>query len=180
MKSTMLGRRYAGALLDLGAKDGQAEAYGDQLAAVAEILGAGEAKKALTSPLYGEPFKRALIDQTARQAALLAPVANLLRVLLDAGRIGLLAEIATAYRELLDEHLGISRATVVSAVPLDSAAQARLRVLLQKKAGRRVELAARTDPSVLGGLRVHVGSKVYDATIANHLARLRESLKRQV
>jgi F-type H+-transporting ATPase subunit delta len=180
MKSSVLGRRYAGALLDHGVKDNQAETYGEQLAAAAQVLGEGPAKKALASPLYDLEFKRRLIDQTAAGLRLAAPVANFLRLLADKRRVRYLSDIAAAYRELLDAHLGLVRATVVSAVPLDGASLARLRVLLQKKVGRRVELAAQTDPTVLGGLRVHVGSKVYDATIANHLWRLRETLTHQV
>jgi F-type H+-transporting ATPase subunit delta len=179
MRSTVLGRRYAGALLGLGVHDGNAAAYGDQLAAAASALGMGDVRKAMDSPLYDNEFKQKLVGETAGALHLAPAVANLLRLLLDKRRFGILADIAQSYRDLLDEHTGLVRATVVSAVPLDSAGLARLRVLLQRKVGRRVELTPQTDPSVLGGLRVHVGPKVYDATIASHLARLRETLKHQ-
>jgi len=43
------------------------------------------------------------------------PVGNLLRLLLDKRRFDILADIAQSYRELLDEHVGLVRATVVSA-----------------------------------------------------------------
>jgi F-type H+-transporting ATPase subunit delta len=180
MRSTVLGRRYAGALLDLGVKDGKAEAYAAQLADAAATLGATEIRKAMTSPVYDIDFKKKLIDEAVVDLKAAEPVANLLRLLLEKRRFGILPEIAQSYRDLLDEQIGLVRATVVSAVPLDGAALARLRVALQRKVGRRVELAAQTDASVVGGLRVHVGAKVYDATIANHLTRLRESLKHQV
>jgi len=178
MKGSVLGRRYADALLGLGIKSGQAEAYGRQLAAAADLLGVAETRKVLLSPLYDAALKTSLLDTAQRELQLALPVANLLRLMLDKRRLGLLGEVAAAYQELLDKHLGRVQATVVSAVPLDNASLARLRVMLQKKIGQRIQLSARTDPKILGGLRVEVGSKVYDITVANHLARLREQLKR--
>ncbi|MDP8222811.1 MAG: ATP synthase F1 subunit delta [Candidatus Lernaella stagnicola] len=177
MSANVLGRRYAGALLDLGVKNAKADLYGRQLAAAAEVLGDPAVKKALSSPLFDAKFKREIIDQAAHELQLSPTVKNFLRLLIDKRRITILQAITAKYAELLDEHNGIARATVCSAVELDTAALARLRVLLQRKVGRRIELTAHTDPSVVGGLRVQVGSKVYDATIASHLRRLREKLK---
>ena len=111
-----------------------------------------------------------------RELKLAKPVANLLRLLLDKGRITILPDVTDSYGELLDRHAGRTRAVAVAASPLDGAVLGRLRVVLQKKMGQKVELTARVDPTVIGGLRVEVGSKVYDATVANHLARLRERL----
>jgi len=180
MKGSMLSRRYAGALLDIALRDKQSEPYGAQLSAAAEVLGDGLARKALTRPLYDTAFKKQLITQTAAELKLARTVANFLHLLLDKQRIEILTDIAASYREMLDQVLGISRVAVDSAVPLDEADLGRLKVLLEKKLGRRVEMTAQTDPGLLGGLRVHVGSKVYDATLANHLTRLRETLKHQV
>jgi len=178
MKSSVLGRRYAGALIDIGIKDGRAEQYGGQLEAAAALLGEGEVSKTLLSPLFADAFKLELIDTAVQELKLDAPVANLLRLMLEKRRLGIIGDVAAGYGDLLDQQLGRTRATVVSAVPLDGASLARLRVLMQRKIGKRVEVTTRTDPSVIGGLRVDVGSKVYDATLVNHLARLRERLKR--
>lgn len=180
MSGNVLGRRYAGALLDIAVKDAKAEPYGTQLAQAAVVLGEDAVRKVLTSPLYETAFKKRLVDTAANELQLAVSVANLLRLLLDRSRIGILSDIAESYRNLLDDHLGVARATVYSAVDLDGAAVARLRVLLQRKVGRKIELTAKTEPKVIGGMRIHVGSKVYDATIANHLKRLREDLKHQV
>jgi len=177
MRGSVLGRRYAGALLDLGIKQGKAEAWGEELTRAVQILAAPDTLKALASPLYPAEFKKSLIDRAAAELKLSPAVANLLRFMLDKRRIGLILDALDSYREMLDEHTGRASATVTSAVPLDGAALARLRVLLQRKLGRRIELTAQTDPQVLGGLRLDISSKVYDATLSNHLARLRENMK---
>jgi F-type H+-transporting ATPase subunit delta len=178
MRGSVLGRRYAAALLDLGVSDGRAEPYGEQLHAATDALVGAGALKVLASPLFDAQAKAGLLDTVERELQLTKPVANLLRLLLDKRRIKLLPEVNESYRELLDRHAGRTRAVAIAAAPLDSAVLGRLRMILQMKIGKKVELTARTDASVIGGLRVEVGAKVYDATVANHLARLRERLNK--
>jgi len=177
MSGSVLGRRYAGALLDIGVKDAKADTYGEQLAQAAAVLGEPATLKVLLSPLYALDFKHKLLADTIAQLRPAPAVANLLRLLYDKHRLGLLPEVASSYRELVDEQAGRLQATVTSAVDLDGASLGRLRVLLQKKVGKKVELTQQTDPAVIGGLRISVGSKVYDSTIVNHLAKMREGLK---
>jgi F-type H+-transporting ATPase subunit delta len=176
MKGSVLGRRYAAALLSLGEQDGRTEPYGEQLRAATAALTAAGALKALASPLYEARRKSAVLETLERELQLAEPVAHLLRLMLDKRRIKLLPEVNESYRDLLDQFAGRTRAEAITAVPLDSASIGRLRMILHLKLGKKVELAARTDPAVIGGLRVEIGSQVYDATVANHLARLRERL----
>ena len=178
MKGSVLGRRYAAALLSLGEQDGRTEPYGEQLRAATETLTAAGALKTLASPLHEAGRKSAVIETLERELRLAKPVANLLRLMLDKRRINLLPEVNESYADLLDQFAGRTRAQVISAVPLDGASVGRLRMILHMKLGKKVELAARTDPAVIGGLRVEIGSQVYDATVANHLARLRERLNK--
>lgn len=177
MKGSVLGRRYAGALLSIGVKDGKADDYGEQLNAAAESLGVGEPLKILLSPLFEAEFKQKLLNDVSSEMDLAPAVKNLLNLLLDKHRFVLLASVAESYQDLLDQHLNRIQALVVSAVPLDQATLARMRVLLQRKLGQKIVLTARTDPAVIGGLRIEVGSKVYDATLADHLFRINELLK---
>lgn len=177
MSGSVLGRRYAGALLGIGVQDGKADTYGEQLALAAAVLGEPATLKVLLSPLYGMDFKQTVLGKAIAQLQPAPAVANLLRLLYDKHRLELLSEVASSYRELVDEQAGRVQATVISAVDLDGASLGRLRVLLQKKVGKKVELTQQTDPAVIGGLRISVGSKVYDSTIVNHLGKLRESLK---
>jgi len=80
-------------------------------------------------------------------------------------------EIARVLREEIDNY-----EKAVSAVPLAEAQRAALAQALGSAVGRNVELEARVDPAVLGGVRVTVGGRTYDGTVRSRLAALRERL----
>ncbi|SDN25613.1 F-type H+-transporting ATPase subunit delta [Actinomyces ruminicola] len=67
-------------------------------------------------------------------------------------------------------------ADVVTAVPLTTAQQARLREILVRRLGFDVELNLEVDPQVIGGVRVMVRDLVMDNTVRHSLAGLRTSL----
>ena len=49
---------------------------------------------------------------------------------------------------------------------------------LSKSLGKAPELTARVDPSILGGLKVKVGSKLFDASLKTKLDQMKFALKR--
>lgn len=67
-------------------------------------------------------------------------------------------------------------ATVTAAAPLDEAQTARLHAMLERSYGRKVSMSVAVEPSLIGGLKVQVGSQVVDATV---LARL-DGVRRQL
>jgi F-type H+-transporting ATPase subunit b len=68
-------------------------------------------------------------------------------------------------------------AEVVSALPLSEKEQASIRGDLQKKIGPQAEVAFRVDPAILGGLKVRVGDRVIDGTVAGRLDGLRQAMR---
>jgi F-type H+-transporting ATPase subunit delta len=67
-------------------------------------------------------------------------------------------------------------AYVTVAAPLDEADEQRLGAALAARYGREVSLKTTVDPRVLGGMRVRVGSDLYDGTVARRLADARTVL----
>ncbi|MGB8215435.1 MAG: F0F1 ATP synthase subunit B [Anaerolineales bacterium] len=68
-------------------------------------------------------------------------------------------------------------AEVVSALPLTDDEQAMIRKDVLSKMGAQAAVDFRVDPSILGGLVIHVGDKVLDGSVAGQLEDLRNSLK---
>lgn len=66
-------------------------------------------------------------------------------------------------------------AVVESAVPLDPATRDSIAGSLQRLRGPGITLRFQEDPTLIGGLRVRLGSDVYDGTIQTRLTRLAES-----
>jgi F-type H+-transporting ATPase subunit delta len=80
-----------------------------------------------------------------------------------------LVELAAAKRER-------SIAYVTTAVPLSDAEEERLAAKLTEMYGRQVSPKIDVDPRIIGGMRVKVGSDLYDGTVARRLAEARTAL----
>jgi F-type H+-transporting ATPase subunit delta len=74
--------------------------------------------------------------------------------------------------------LDVARRTAVveSATPLAAAIQDRVRSQLAAHHGAGLDLSFKVNPGVIGGLKVRVGSDIYDGTVAGRLAALESSL----
>jgi F-type H+-transporting ATPase subunit delta len=78
--------------------------------------------------------------------------------------------------ELAAERRDRSVAYVTTAVPLSDADEQRLSGRLSDMYGRQVSLKIDVDPRIIGGMRVKVGSDLYDGTVARRLSQARTAL----
>lgn len=178
--SRALARRYARALLEVterNPKDGSPAAVRDDLAGLASLLHEHEAlASVLQNPALPVEAKKKVLAALARQTKPQPVVERLLALLADRDRLALLPALAEAFAEAWNERRGVTSAEAISAVELASAQTNALAAALAKAAGREVELRARIDPGILGGLVVHMGGKTYDGSVRGRLTALREAL----
>lgn len=107
-------------------------------------------------------------DQTVR---------NLWSLLVSNGDVEQSNAIARAFLDLADEHEGIGRAEVATAVPLDDDQRSKLQARLQELADlQRIELSERVDPDLLGGLVARIGDRLIDGSARSRLRSMRVSL----
>lgn len=71
-------------------------------------------------------------------------------------------------------------AVVVSAAALDAAQEERLRKRLEAISGKSVVLHTKTNPAVLGGVRVEMEGRLYDGTVRGRISDLRRKLEETV
>ncbi|MCB1237415.1 MAG: F0F1 ATP synthase subunit delta [Verrucomicrobiae bacterium] len=83
-------------------------------------------------------------------------------------------KLIDAYTRLVRMELERGQAIVESAVELDAAARGRVEKDLKKKHGDHLATEFRVNPDLLGGMRVRVGSDVWDGSVKARLQRLRE------
>ncbi len=86
--------------------------------------------------------------------------------------------MATAFERLAAAHRGAVAAEVVTALPLTAAQLEGVAAALRQALGKDPELTARVDPAILGGLKVRVGSRLFDASLKSRLDSLKFALKR--
>lgn len=178
MVSSSIARRYARALSSIGLEDGGIEAYGDELQRVVQANAVSEELRDLWSnPAHSREDRLAGIDALAGQLQLSPAVGNLLRLLVERGRMTDLEAISRAYREIVDAHVGRVRAVVSSASALPETLTNQLGEALRKATGREIVLESRVDPSLLGGVVAQVGSTILDGSLRAQLLKLREELE---
>ena len=85
-------------------------------------------------------------------------------------------EVLKNYRRLLRFELEKRRATIETASEVDSAARSELIANLKKRYGGDLTTEFVINPQVLGGMRIRVGSDVWDGTVRNRLERLEQQL----
>lgn len=171
-------RRYAHALLDVAkAERSPVDEVRRELQDAATLL---EENRELAGVLTHPAIP---VDAKKRVAAAVWPTAKasdlfrrLLELLVGRDRIALLPAIEEAFTERLNTERGVVAAEASSARALEPAQQSALARALGQATGLEVELRARVDPAVLGGLLVRMGGRTYDGTVRGQLRALREAL----
>ncbi|NJN25991.1 MAG: ATP synthase F1 subunit delta [Cyclobacteriaceae bacterium] len=92
-------------------------------------------------------------------------------------RASVLPEVSRVFLDLYDEHMGIVRASVTSAVALTDQIKKEFEELVAKETGKKVEMETTIDESMLGGYVLRVGDKQIDDSLKTKLNNLRRELK---
>ena len=88
------------------------------------------------------------------------------------GYLGILAHL----QHLVKLDIERRTARIESATPLEGNMEADLKNTLARRYGPGLNYSFHTNPALLGGLRIRVGSDVYDGTVSGRLKQLEESL----
>jgi F-type H+-transporting ATPase subunit delta len=127
-------------------------------------------------PLLAPARKAAAFDAILAEGKISPRVRKFFTVVAKAARLNLVHEIAECYSELVDEHTGVVEARVHSAQSLTGAQTTALTTSLTQRTGKTIRLRWQPDPAILGGVKVQVGSTVYDASLQGQLRLLKAKL----
>jgi len=168
--------RYARALIDVLPPAKAEEGY-EQLVNLNQLLDKEvEARKLFENPTVPVDRRKLLLKEIADGLGFSVHIRNFINLLIERNRLPLLDEIIRAYQKFLDERLGIVRASVTAALPLDDGQRRELTAKLEKVTGKRVRMDVSVDRSLLGGVVARVGSTIYDGTLLQQLKSVRERL----
>ena len=169
-----LTERYAGALVDVAIENKQADLIKQELGQFAAMVRESpELHAFLSNPSIVRATKHAVIEQLVAQMGASRTLRNYLFVIVDQRRAGLLIEIEQAFSALLDARQGIMQATVTSAADLTAEERAEIEAALAKLTGRKVQPQFQTNPELIGGAVVKIGSTIYDGSVRAQLDRMR-------
>lgn len=128
-----------------------------------------DARRLLENPTMSGDRRSRLLKEIGSALEFERRISNFIRILVDKNRLELLDEIIDAYRKLLDDRLGIVRAVVTGARPLDASQQKELATKLAEQTGKQVRMELAVDTSLIGGVVAQVGSTIYDGSVRTQL-----------
>jgi F-type H+-transporting ATPase subunit delta len=169
-----IARPYAEALFKaVGASD--AAAVAGQVAALAQVAGNEQVRQFADNPKVSAEQAGELIT-TAVKGSLGDAVKNLLRTVIDNGRLAALPDIAAQFHALVNARTGVSDATVYSAYPIEPAQLAEVVASLEKRFARKLNASVVVDSGLIGGIRVVVGDEVLDTSVRARLEQMKVAL----
>jgi F-type H+-transporting ATPase subunit delta len=178
-KATEVGERYAQALFDLAKDEGQVVAVEADLKALKAMTAeSADLRTLIASPVFNAEDKAKGLSAIAVRAEFNALTQKFLGFVAAQRRIAALPSIITSFQALSAAYRGVVSAQVTTAIALTAAQSKGLQAALRQALGKDPEIETRVDPSILGGVKVRVGSRLYDASLKSKLDSLKFALKR--
>lgn len=178
-RTTEVGDRYAQALFDLADETRSLDAVrGDLKSLSSAWTQSADLRRALTSPVIAAEDQQKALVAIADKGKFNKTTRNFLGLLAQNGRARDLTAVIAGFERLYARKTGVVAAEVVSAKALSAAQLKSVQAGLKSALGKDPELTTRVDPAILGGIKVKVGSKLFDASLKTKLDQMKFALKR--
>jgi F-type H+-transporting ATPase subunit delta len=179
LSANAIARRYAKALVQLGAEEGAVEKFHAELSGLERVMAAhGNLRSIFADPAFGAEAKRSILQDLIVKLSVSPTIASFLLLLLEKNRLGLVGQILHAYGVLADELSGVVRPTLVSAMPIGEGQVAEIKSSLEKMTGKQVVLKVEVDPSLIGGVVTKIGDQLFDGSVRTQLQRIEDTLQK--
>lgn len=170
-----IAKRYAGALFDIAKEEDRLRDVFEELQDFLPLLNEhGDLKEFFANPAVDRGDKKEVMEKVLAKVNISVVTGNFLRLLVDKNRIDILDQIIACYQNYLDDVLNIMRIGVKAALPLSDTLLRRIQGTLKSITEKNVELQVEDDPSLLGGIIVKVGDRIYDGSVKAQLNSIRE------
>jgi len=174
-----VGGRYAQALFDLASDEkSTAKVEADLKSLKNALADSAELRGLVSGPAFSAENKGKVLAAIGAKAKLAPTTRKFLGLLSANGRVAALPAVITAFERLSAERRGVVSAQVTTATPLSAAQAKGVAAALRQSLGKDPEIETRVDPSILGGIKVQVGSRLFDASLRSKLDSLKFALKR--
>jgi F-type H+-transporting ATPase subunit delta len=162
--------RYVKSLLNLAVEKGVLEHVHNDMVTFDKVLSENRALvTTLRSPII-KHYKKKNILNAIFQGKFNDLTLSFFRIITEKNREELLPLIAKEFHSAYNEHQGIGKASVVTAVPIDNELREQILTVAKKVVGKaKVELKEEVDPSIIGGFILNAGSQQIDSSIKHKL-----------
>ena len=167
-----LAKVYARSLFEVAMEQGKLDVLREQLGQLADAIAQNRQLAVFFfSPYFSTAEKHDGLARVLQDAD--PTLLNFLLLLIDNHRMPVIFRIRHDFERMWEQENRLLAVEITSAVELDPSTTESLGRRIGERAGRRVQLAARVDPEILGGVVLRVGNSILDASIRNRLEQLR-------
>ncbi|MDP9233408.1 MAG: ATP synthase F1 subunit delta [Actinomycetota bacterium] len=177
MAAGELTKGYAEALFRVLQAEGELDKVEDELFRFGKLLESNYDLKQALSDQALPPEQRAKVLDALLSDKVTPHTLGLLQFIVNQGHARQLPEILADLSDIAAEARNSAVAEVRTAVPLDEDQRKQLAAALSKATGKRIELKALVDKSVLGGVYAKIGDTVIDGTVRRRLQQLKEQVR---
>ena len=169
-----IARPYAEALFKAAGVGDQAQ-LAAQVQSLADVAGNARLRQFADSPKVSSAQVFDVVTSVVK-TPISDAAKNLLRLVIDNGRLAALPQVASQFHELVNARSGVSDAVIHSAYEIAPAQLADVIVALEKRFGRKLNATVVLAPELIGGIRVVVGDEVLDTSVKARLEQMRVAL----
>ncbi len=168
--------RYTRAIFDLAEKADLLDKMDDHLIAICRLVQTHpEINHLVSNSTIANAEKEDFISKVV-PADTLPLLTNFLKVLIKKRRFWELSAIQTEFHRSYERKRRIEEVVVITAVPLSGENTAKLEKVLEGKLKSDIQLIAKTDPKMIGGLILRFGGHEINASFRARLENLHQLL----
>lgn len=176
---SLVAKRYSEAFFSLALDKNKVSEYKEDLKLVLDTFkGVDSIDLFFASEKITKQEKKDLIEKSFNEK-ISVDAKNLLKLLVDKGRMGYITEIAEDYFHLANENLNICEGLIESVRPIDETRIKELETLLAKD-GQTVVLKQKINKSLISGFRITLNNEVIDGSMKSKIDQMQDLLSRKV
>ena len=170
--------RYANALFNLALETNSAHEFEKDLDKILKIINADpNFSLFIKSPLYPRENQLSTMKAIGLKLKLHENVINTILVMTSKRRLFALKDMILQYKDLCRHDRNELIVEVASVSELNQNDLDKIKKSINSKVDGNIIIKSKSDPDILGGLIVKVGSKLIDTSIRSKLAKLKNNLK---
>ena len=170
--------RYANALFQLAKEAKVIDTVSNDLTSLEVTINSEvEILKFIQNPSIKKSLKVQFFNTVSQKLELSKLTENFIGLIITKNRVHYILEMIRAFNDLLSELKGIKSANITSAYKLSDEEVSKIKMKLQDKFNSDFNINLLTDSSLIGGLKIQVGSQMIDSSIKNQLNLLKAKMK---
>ena len=170
--------RYANALFQLAKEAKVIDTVSNDLTSLEVTINSEvEILKFIQNPSIKKSLKVQFFNTVSQKLELSKLTENFIGLIIKKNRVHYILEMIRAFNDLLSELKGIKSANITSAYKLSDEEVSKIKMKLKDKFNSDFNINLLTDSSLIGGLKIQVGSQMIDSSIKNQRNLLKAKMK---